>query len=318
MATTTYYGEVGCPTILPSGKECKNKAYWLVTSEGRLSCGVHARDPETRAPLPKRSLAEKNKLASVKYARETIEIDTAAEDNLSEGRKGHVIVTKLRMMAAPEDHSGYRKVFPNFKHGNRKDGLGMPELSPMSLGPVKHTQPDLPEALNIENLHQFNKVFPSEIDDDGNPTEEWYATRVRAYRDPIPHRHKPAAKSASGSKNIPEYSIWVTPDGKEAKLSYFESRQVYCTYYERLAKKTKAYATLVKLREKGVNIQIVGYDGYDLGIGSDDNHKMIRSKFIELYNDTKKPFGHELVLAALLLIENRKDYPWRGYTTLEL
>lgn len=320
LMAPTYYGETACPSFSASGKECKNKAYWLVTDEDglfvRFSCGVHSKNTN-RKPLPKRSRADQAKITENRRQQEKKDIEQARLDNAEGGQKGHLIVTKLRMFSGPEDHEGYLKVFPNFRHGNRKDGLGLPELSPMSLGPVETPQPSVPVAKNIENLHQFNKVFPSEIGEDGNPTEEWYQTRSLAYQDPVPHRHKPSAKSAKGSKNIPEYSVWETPDGEELHLSYFESRQIYCTYYERLAKKTESFATLKDLIENGTNIQIVGYDGYDLGMEVGASLKEKEQKFLRCYKDTSKPFGHELVLAALLEL-TPKRYPWRKFTTLEL
>jgi len=51
--------------------------------------------------------------------------------------------------------------------------------------------------------------------------------------------------------------------------------------------------------EQGYNLQIVGYDGYNVD-------KSLKKH----YSDTKKPFGHELVLYTLLTIQNPKEYPW--------
>lgn len=312
---TVYYGEENCSGISAKGKECTNKSYWLVDNE--VLCGVHSKSMSNRTALPKRSIKDRLRIAKAKKEDADQLIEEARLENETEGLEGQVIVSKLRMMASPPDHQGFLKVFPNFKHGNRKDGLGLPELSPMSLGPVHHTQPDLPPSLNIENLHQFNKVFPSELDKKGNPTEEWYETRNQAYLDPVAHRHKPAAKSATKSKgkinkNIPKYSIWVLPDGNEQRLTYFESRQIYCTYYERLAKKTKSFRKLRALKKSGTNLQIIGYDGYDLPKGRSE-----KKIFEKCYLDTTKPFGHELVLAALLILDP-DEYPWRKYQTLDL
>jgi len=317
MDPLPFYGEEPCSSLKPSPSGCQNKAYYWVPGDQRLSCGVHARDPDTREELPKRSLKSQRKLVEEKRQKENEDIQQAAEANLEAGRMGHVIVTKLRMMKAPLDVKGYRKVFPNFKHGNRTDGLGMPELSPMSLGPVNHTQPGLPAALHIEGQHQAAKVFPA-YQKNGKPTKEWYETRLAMYLGP-PKRHHPGAKSATGSKNIPLYSIWVLPDGTEQKLSYIESRQVYCTYYERLAKETKSFRRLKRLRENGVNLQIVGYDGYDLELTPEmqEDRKVMKKVFEKYYLDDSKPYGHELALASLLLLEE-DDYPWRKHTTLDL
>lgn len=320
MDPLPFYGEETCWSSRPEPDGCKNKAYYWVpvkNGEGRLSCGVHARDPSARKDLPKRSPESRRKLAEKKKQKEDLEIRLALEANLEAGRQGHVIVSKLRMMKAPPDVEGYLKVFPNFRHDGRTDGLGMSELSPMSLGPVNHTQPGLPPALHIEGLHQGQKCFPA-YQKNGKPTKDWYQTRLEMYSGP-PKRHHPGAKSADGSKNVPLYSIWVLPDGTEAKLSYVESRQIYCTYYERLATQTKSFKKLKRLRKSGTNLQIIGYDGYDLKLSPDlqENPSKMEKIFEKYYLDGSRPFGHEVVLACLLLLK-QDQFPWRKHTTLEL
>lgn len=61
-----------------------------------------------------------------------------------------------------------------------------------TLGPVKHGQPGLCDALSIENFHQGNKV-PPYFQDSKQPhgiRPEWYKMRKRFYRDPFPYRHQ--------------------------------------------------------------------------------------------------------------------------------
>ncbi len=195
----------------------------------------------------------------------------------------------------------------------------------MSLGPVNHSQPGLPPAKNLENCWQALKVFP-DYEEDGNPTEAWYETRLEMYKDPpppppppIPHRHHKGATSATGSKNVPLYALWVLPDEEELRMKYVEGRQIYCTYYERLGKKTKSYSKLMRMVNEGTNVQIIGYDGYDLELTQADqtNQKKMTKMFEKFYLDGSRPFGHELVLAALLLLD-KENYPWVKYTTLEL
>jgi len=94
------------------------------------------------------------------------------------------------------------------------------------------------------------------------------------------------------NKNVPLFSYW---NGE--KLSYVEARKkIYCPIYSEYVKKTEAWKQLKDLREQGYNIQILGYDGYD-----------ISSKSMSYYvNDSSRPFGHELVLACLL----QNETPW--------
>lgn len=218
----------------------------------------------------------------------------------------------MRMMKDPDHIDGYLKVFPNFKHDNRKDGFGCASLSPKSLGPVKHGQPDLPDALNIENFHQGSKCFDSEVrPKDGKPSKTFYATQLEMFNDPIPHRHKEAAKAVAGNKNICKFWVWVTQEGVEKHLSYVDSRQFYCNFYERLVVKQAQYKKLVKLLENGTNLQIIGYDAYDV---DEVKGNSLAEKLERCYKDGKRPFGHELVLFSMLVLD-AEDYPWRKYKT---
>jgi hypothetical protein len=306
-----YYGEEKCTV-----RECQNKAYWKDKTSNRIACGVHTRNCP-RTPLTKRPIFERKKIQEDKLKKQETEIQICADLNKEKELKGHLVVSKLRIMKNPEDLKGYRKVFPNFKHKNRKDGWGLPDLSPMSLGPVYHNQPNLPPALNIENLHQANKVFPSNVEEDQNrPLLSWYISRLQLYEDPVPRRHRPEAKSTKGS---PLYSVWVTPKGKELRLSYLESRQIYCTYYQRLAKKTEGFHKLKNALKEGTNLQIIGYDGFDLELTQEDQQdpEHMSRIFNKYYLDPKRPFGHEVVLAVLLLLPSEK-YPWKRHRTIEL
>lgn len=226
---SVYYGQQKC------GREsCRNKAYWSL--DGLYLCGVHARDKTRRQQLPK--LPKERKKEVERGAREAEDklIEGAAERNRKAGRMGEVRVSKLRMMKTPEEIPGFWKVFPNFKHGGRMDGLGCRTLSPMYLGPVNHGQPGLPPALNIENFHQGSKCFREEVTVAGYPGELYHLNRLAWYQDPTPHRHKYKG-------NAPLYFAWVGKDGKENYLDYVLSRQFYCTIVAPLLRRTSAPST---------------------------------------------------------------------------
>jgi hypothetical protein len=263
-------------------------------------CGVHSkRGPRTE--LLHRSADEGAAIKAAQRQHEDELIEQTRQENLRAGRRGQVILSRLLMMREPEFIPGFRRVFPNYKHQGRTDGFGCKRLSPMSLGPVKHGQPGLPDALNIENLHQGNKCFQEEVDAQGNPTALYYENRLKFYLDPIPHRHK--YTGTGKNKNIPLYFIWVDPTGQEHRLNYIESRQFYCTFYERLASLEPDQARLRQMLDDGYNLQICGYDA----------HPVTRS-IEEEYLDPSRPFGHELVLYTLLT-HSPEQYPWRKYQT---
>ena len=235
-------------------------------------------------------------------------VEKAVLENKKQNKKGNVVCCKMFMMKPVICKKGYLNVFPNFRHKNRTDGIGCSELSPMSLGPILHPNPFLPPCLNLENFHQGNKVFLSEVDPETNePLPCFFETQKLMYEDETPHRHKPTAvHNHTKNKNIPLYSIWTRASGERVQKTYLESRQFYCNYYERLATVTPEFKKLKQMLNDGYNLQICGYDGYEI-IDSISNH----------YQDISRPFGHELVLYTLLTIDDVNEYPWRVFKTEE-
>lgn len=298
-----FYGETSCSHVIASGKRrgepCSNNAYYEV--KGIYLCGVHTKK-EDRDPLPKNP--RRKELTEKQMAAERRHIDEVAKKNQKKGVKGQITVTKLRMMKKPENLDGYLKIFPNFKHQNRKDGFGCSSLSPKALGPVKHKMPGLPVALNIENYHQFAKIFSFEVKN-RKTREQAKQLRVEAYKSTIPHRHKYDIKTlkqyGNGNANIPLYSVYYDQDSREHRYTYIQCRYFYCHWYEKLAKKTEDFEELCRLIDDGYNLQIVGYDGFE------------PSDLYDHYLDDSRPFGHELVLYSLLVIDDPAEYPWNRY-----
>eukprot|EP01117_Protostelium_nocturnum_P015170 TRINITY_DN5850_c0_g1_i1.p1 TRINITY_DN5850_c0_g1~~TRINITY_DN5850_c0_g1_i1.p1 ORF type:complete len:356 (-),score=129.47 TRINITY_DN5850_c0_g1_i1:34-1101(-) len=284
------YGDVKCKKA-----GCKNGAYFQVGN--LLLCGVHSKSEPKRIKLPKRSKAEKAAFDAMKKESVDAKVEAARVLNEREGKKGRVIVCKLKMMKNPDEVEGYLNVFPNFKHQGRKDGFGCAALSPMSLGPIHHGQPDVGPCLNLENFHQGSKCFKDEMEGD-KIGKKFYENRTKWFEDPIPHRHK--------QKETPMFSVFKDKEGKEIRLGYVQSRQLYCNFYERLASETDDFKELKKMREKGTNLQIVGYDG-----------RAIQYNNIEReYLNPREPFGHELVLYTMLVEEDPSKYPWRKHKDL--
>lgn len=293
-----YYGENICVAVKGNGDKCLNGAYYEL--DGKLLCGVHAKNKEKRVKLPhnpnEKQIKENEKTDHNKGCDETALV------NKNAGKKGMVTLYKMRMMKNPGFEKGVVNVFPNFKHLNRSDGLGLPSLSPKSIGPVHHNQPGLPVALNLENFHQGNKVFPSEVDENGEIKSEFFKTQKEMYEDAVPHRHKEAASG----KNVPLYSLWKDKDGGVHKISYFVSRQFYCVYYERATLENPDFIRLKNMIDDGYNLRICGYDAYE-----------VRNKAIEeCYLDISRPFGHELVLYTMLT-EMEENWPWKKYKTFD-
>jgi hypothetical protein len=295
-----HYGEINCEK-----DNCSNKAHWYL--DQNYLCGVHARKNTDREALPKFSKKETQERLTEKITKDKKLIGRARRKNADAGRRGRIILCRMWMYRNPENKSGFLKVYPNFKHQNKKDGFGCMRLSPTALGPVHHGQPGLPPAKNIENFHRGNKVFAEEMDEDGNPSKEYYENRECFYLDDKPHRHK--FVGAGKNKNIPKYFIWVDKDGFERRLTYIESRQFYCTFYERLASQEKDFKRLLQLYRKGFNLQICGYDAHPMSI----------DQIQEEYLNPEIPFGHERVLVSMLLLwDTPGEFPWRKHQTFEI
>lgn len=291
-----FYGEEDCSaTVAGTGKPCTNKA----TMTPQL-CKMHARKVKGSTELSRNPNKKANDESKIAENERLVLQMQAQTKNLN--KKGNVIATKMRMRRAVPDVPGFRKVFPNNRHGGRADGFGCPSLSPMRMGPVYHGQPGLPPAKNLENLHQSNKVFPSQtyMFNREQPLPHWFETRVALYNDPEPHRHVEAALGLQGqAKNVPLYSVWRNSDGVDEHYTYLQSRQFYCHFYEQFATESHEFLQLKQWIKDGVSLQIVGYDARE-----------VDRPLIEMYRDTSAPFGHELVLYTLLTVDDANEYPW--------
>lgn len=295
-----YWGKELCSAKKGNGDPCTNNAYYIIPNNGIL-CGVHSggKKKADRVELPH----DPNEKEMKKTEREehTKKCKEMAEENEASHKKGRVVLYKMRMMKNVGFIEGFLNIFPNFKHGNRTDGIGFPSLSPKSIGPIHHPQPGLPVAQNLENFHQGNKVFPAEVDEKGEVMDVFFKTQAEMYNDKVPHRHK----EVSGGANIPLFSLWKDKESVLHRISYFESRQFYCVYYERATLENCDYKYLKDLIDHGYNLRICGYDAYE-----------VNKEIEDCYHDTSRPFGHELVLYTMLT-EPEEKWPWRKYKTFD-
>lgn len=264
------YGGQQCSAITRSGKQCECKSYYL--QDNRAYCGKHSsRDSRTTLPAGTR------KIACIPDS-----VWEVAAENKADGIRGSVICTRMGMRRSIVEHEGFLKVFPNYRHQNRKDGFGCSSLSPMLLGPIFHF--DM-RATCLENFWQGSKYFPFESDSD------YASRRDELFADPEGNRHK----YNRGDK--PKYTIFLNRHGEPQKYNYLNSRYFYCRLYELLTRNDENLQKLRNLRKKGVNLQICGYDASEI------------LNSWESYLDTSKPFGHESVIYCLLM----KKYPWNRY-----
>lgn len=286
-----FKGEVTCTASFKTGKRkgevCGAKAYYVV--DNSPICGVHSKKLQ-REELQENPNKKENQ--AIENARHAESCNLETKKNESRNKRGDVVCAQLRMMKLPAHVDGYYSIFPNYKSGSRKDGLGFPELSPMSLGPVKTEQPHVPVFSCLENFWQQSKKYSDE-------TMEAFISNQEEWASKPPCRHK--------RKGVPvEGWVYQKEDGERVLLSYLEARPYYCTIYEKLARTTSSFRRLESMLEKGMNLQIFGYDGRDF---SSYLGETLKEKLKNCYLDGKKPFGHELCLVAMLLLKT-EDLPW--------
>ncbi len=321
MTTVPHIGEVKC-------LHCGNRAsYYHTRYPTKFCCGVHLRPCAERRTLPEWTEAEQCERALV-HIHSTIARAQLASTTQAWER---ITLHKMRMMHGVEREAGILNVLPNFRSRStwhdlhtfllKRGDAPAPgdcdfrcsELSPKWIGPIVHGQPGLPPARNLENFHQGSKCFADETD------EDFAKRRIEMYNDPEPHRHKwekyPSLTPPKKTRESIRYFEWITPAGEKTKLSYIQSRQLYCNFYERMVGATPAFAALVAIARAGFSMRICGFDADPIPPSASLTESLARA-----YEDESAPFGHErvlysMILAAMGAIEH-EALPWITHKTL--
>lgn len=154
------------------------------------------------------------------------------------------------------------------------------ELSPFFLGPIELYGGHV--AQNCENAWQFTKVYPNFLDEEENPTPEYFAWAAKGWADTRAHRYP------MGKGSIPAYSWW---DGR--KLSYIEARkEIYIPLYAKAVQKTSAFQRLKKMYQAGEDIVFFDFDAY--------LHRDLGMSYQEVMDCPTRKMGHAFVIAMLL------------------
>ena len=92
---------------------CKNKAYWACPGD-KFLCGVHSKKyAKSRRPLPKRSKTEAARIRKETMAAHMATVEAASKENRDAGRRGAIMLYRMRMMRTPPLAAGWLNVFPN-------------------------------------------------------------------------------------------------------------------------------------------------------------------------------------------------------------
>ena len=177
-------------------------------------------------------------------------------------------------------------------------------LSPMLLGPCDlypGRDGRMLTSCTVEAAWQFSKVYTEHVGPDGEPNEEWWEWAQRgwgrSYEEYVSLgkqslRYPMGKDPVSGRSRRPLYSYW-----KGEHLDYVAARRrIYVPLYARAVTRTEAWQRLREVYDgalaAGSGVRIYGFDGLNL-------HALGRT-YGEALQDTTRPFGHSLVLCALL------------------
>lgn len=186
-----------------------------------------------------------------------------------------------------------------------KDKKFVSEISPLYIGPVVSSDGLL--ARTFENLWQYGKVYPKiydvnrkivpGIDEDGNPTREFYEWRKRFYelKKEKGDRH-PALPSAIRHRDC-KYMVYFNEKNELEKLDYVTSRKkIYIPEYAKLIVNTDSFKDIKKLYENGEKIALCDFDAWNYYGPNLDQDTTI----VEVVNNPNFKVGHGYVIKMLL------------------
>lgn len=154
------------------------------------------------------------------------------------------------------------------------------QLSPFYLGPC-----DLYAgftAKKMENAWQYSKVYDCHLDENGDPSFEYFKWAYEGWKKPFGVRY-PMGKGA-----IPKYSFW-----DNQKYDYISARKnIYAPLYAKAVVQTNAYKQLLEISQSDKNLYLMDFDAY--------KHQELNMTLTDVMNNPKKKMGHAFVLMMLL------------------
>lgn len=153
------------------------------------------------------------------------------------------------------------------------------ELSPFFLGPINLY--DNYVSKNMENAWQFSKVYLCHVDEENNPTKDYFDWAIKGWDSKFAYRY-PFGKNVK-----PLFSYW-----NGIKLTYLEARRkIYAPLYAKAVNKTTAFQKLKDI-SKTMDITLWDFDGYD--------YKAMGMTLKDVINNPDKKCGHGFILAMML------------------
>jgi hypothetical protein len=136
---------------------------------------------------------------------------------------------------------------------------------------------------SVENAWQASKVYSKFVDENNDPTSEYFEWAKKIWRSSYAQRYP------MGRNIKPEYLYW---NGK--KLTYIEARKkIYIPLYSRSVVKSDAFNKLLNIyTNTDKDIYLVDFDGY--------NHKKLKMSLVDVANSEPRKMGHAFVVYDLL------------------
>ena len=134
------------------------------------------------------------------------------------------------------------------------------------------------------------KIYAHEIDKNGVVKKSYYERRAKGLKMSLENT-KPGQLRRAFPKA--QYGVPVLSYYQGEFMDWVSSRiTIYCPYYTELVMDTEAYKKLEKEFKKS-NLQLLDPDAQELGV-------ITKEILVDSLYSTKYPFGHGMVLAALL------------------
>ena len=142
----------------------------------------------------------------------------------------------------------------------------MKQVSPFYIGPLKG--PDGAVTDTLEVYWQVGKIF-SNHDNDGQPSDEYFAYREKMYgadpeEIPKPVKRHPYKQFGYAAEDMLYWAYYDAKTGRYERLSYLEARKkVYVPEYAKLVANSDAMKWMKSLVDQGKKIALLDFDGFN-------------------------------------------------------
>jgi hypothetical protein len=184
----------------------------------------------------------------------------------------------------PADYNRYVK-HPFFVDTTHKAAAGWSKgLSPMVLGPVPLYGGR--RAQYLSNALEFSKVYPEDVDENGEPSQRYWEWATAGWSSPTP------LSEPKGREVRPKFTYW---DGK--RLTGLDARKtVLWPLYRNAVAMTPAFTHLGTMAERCPEIVLFAFDGFD--------EESFGMTLKDVLLDFRRPLSHAFILKAMLLHGN--------------